>query len=100
MKDQESKDLGMEMEKYNIHLEYFTKVNSKITFGTDMGILLVYFRVLSVNGKVVYSGDWERDKICGSGTIKNMHLIHRPNKLTDSGFLSFLREAWYSGEFE
>lgn len=41
MKDQESKDLGMEMEKYNTHLEYFTKVNSKTTFGTDMGIFLV-----------------------------------------------------------
>ena len=53
-----------------------------------------------MNGKEVYSGEWERDKMCGQGTIKHMHLIHRPDKLHDAGFLAFLRETWYTGEFE
>lgn len=52
-----------------------------------------------MNGKEVYAGEWERDKMCGHGTIKHMHLIHKPDKLSDAAFLVFLRETWYTGDF-
>lgn len=58
MKVKGSRDSAREKENYNTLLEYSIKVSLKKMLGMAMGNYHILFRVLSINGKVIYSGDW------------------------------------------
>ncbi len=49
-----------------------------------------------MNGKEIYSGQWQHDQLQGKGTIKNIHLVSRKKLPEDS----ILRTLSYEGEFE
>jgi hypothetical protein len=51
---------------------------------------------LTLNGKKIYEGEWQRDRICGKGVLLHMQLINK-RKLHD---LSILRDAVYEGYFD
>lgn len=54
------------------------------------------FRVLSLNGKTIYEGEWQRDRICGKGLIRNIYLINK-RRLDER---SAVRYCLYEGYFQ
>jgi hypothetical protein len=67
----------MAEESYNMWMVLFMKENLEKTFVMDTGIIKSYFRILYLNGKQIYEGNWERDKIFGYGVLKNIHFINK-----------------------
>lgn len=58
--------------------------------------MFILFSILSLNGKTIYEGEWQRDRVCGKGRISNIYLINK-RKLEEE---SAVRYCLYDGYFQ